>query len=43
MKALDGTGYHGWAVAELVWRPKGVDAITRLKQIAAKIDRILAS
>lgn len=42
MKALDDIGYHGWAIAEPAWHPEGVDPTTRLKQIAEKMDQILA-
>lgn len=38
MKALDAVGYQGWLVAEI---PGGGE--TRLKDIAARMDRILAS
>jgi L-ribulose-5-phosphate 3-epimerase len=43
MKAVDDIGYRGWAIAEPAWTPKGVDPVTRLKQIADKMDQILAS
>jgi hexulose-6-phosphate isomerase len=42
MKAVDDTGYRGWAIAEPAWQPKGVDPAARLKQIAGKMDQILA-
>ena len=42
MKAVDDIGYHGWAIAEPAWTPKGVDPAARLKQIAEKMDQILA-
>lgn len=42
MKALDEIGYRGWAIAEPAWRPEGVDGATRLRQIAEKMDQILA-
>ena len=42
MKALDDIGYQGWATAEPAWTPKGVDPAARLKQIAEKLDQILA-
>jgi hexulose-6-phosphate isomerase len=42
MKALDDIGYHGWAIAEPAWQPKGVDPAARLTQIAGKLDQILA-
>ena len=42
MKALDEIGYHGWATAEPAWKPESVDPATRLRQIAGKMDRILA-
>lgn len=42
MKAVDDIGYHGWAIAEPAWKPEGVDGAMRLKQIAEKMDRILA-
>ena len=43
MKAVDEVGYQGWATAEPAWHPAGVDPATRLRQIAEKMDRILAS
>jgi L-ribulose-5-phosphate 3-epimerase len=43
MKAVDEIGYHGWAIVEPAWQPPGVDPAARLKQIAEKMDRILAS
>ena len=43
MKALDEIGYRGWAIVEPAWQPKGVDGEARLKQIAGKLDQILAS
>ena len=42
MKALDGIGYGGWAVAEPAWRPAGVDPAARLRTIVEKMDQILA-
>jgi hexulose-6-phosphate isomerase len=42
MKALDDTGYRGWATAEPAWRPQGVDGTTRLKEISEKMDKIFA-
>ena len=42
MKAVDEVGYQGWAIAEPTWQPAGVDPVPRLKQIAEKMDRILA-
>jgi hexulose-6-phosphate isomerase len=42
MKALDDIGYHGWAIAEPAYHPPGFDPAERLKQISAKMDRILA-
>ena len=42
MKAVDDIGYHGWAIAEPAWKPKGVDPAARLKQISGKMDQILA-
>ena len=42
MKALDETGYRGWAIAEPAWWPEGVELPERLRQIAQKMDRILA-
>jgi hexulose-6-phosphate isomerase len=42
MKALDDIGYEGWAIAEPAWRPQGVEASVRLKQISEKMDRIFA-
>ena len=42
MKAVDEVGYQGWAIAEPAWTPPGVDPATRLKQIADKMDQILA-
>ena len=41
VKALDDIGYHGWAIAEPAYHPAGVDPAERLKQISAKIDKIL--
>ena len=43
MKALDEIGYQGWAIAEPAWRPPGIEPAARLKQIAEKMDAILAS
>ncbi len=42
MKALDEIGYHGWAIAEPAFHPKGIEPAERLKQIADKMDKILA-
>jgi L-ribulose-5-phosphate 3-epimerase len=42
MKAVDDIGYHGWAIAEPAWQPKGVDPAARLSQISGKLDQILA-
>jgi hexulose-6-phosphate isomerase len=42
MKAVDAVGYRGWANAEPAWHPKGVGGEERLKQIAEKMDIILA-
>lgn len=42
MKALDETGYHGWAIAEPSWWPEGVELPERLRQIAQKMDQMLA-
>ena len=42
MKAVDEIGYHGWGIAEPAWRPEGVEAASRLKTIAEKMDRIFA-
>jgi L-ribulose-5-phosphate 3-epimerase len=42
MKALDEIGYHGWAIAEPAFHPKGIEPAERLKQIAEKMDKILA-
>jgi hexulose-6-phosphate isomerase len=42
MKAVDDIGYHGWAIAEPAWKPKGMDPAARLKQISEKMDQILA-
>ncbi|EEF56985.1 sugar phosphate isomerase/epimerase family protein [Pedosphaera parvula] len=42
MKALDGVGYKGWAIAEPAWWPQGVELPVRLKQISEKMDKILA-
>ena len=42
MKALDDIGYHGWAIAEPAFHPKGIEPAERLKQIADKMDKILA-
>jgi L-ribulose-5-phosphate 3-epimerase len=42
MKALDEIGYRGWAIAEPAWQPEGVELPERLKQIAQKMDQILA-
>jgi L-ribulose-5-phosphate 3-epimerase len=42
MKALDDIGYHGWAIAEPAFHPLGVEPAERLKQIADKMDKILA-
>ena len=43
MKALDDIGYHGWAIVEPAYRPKGAEPADRLKTIAEKLDRIIAS
>jgi L-ribulose-5-phosphate 3-epimerase len=42
MKAVDEIGYRGWAIAEPAWQPKDVAPETRLRQIAEKMDQILA-
>jgi L-ribulose-5-phosphate 3-epimerase len=42
MKAVDQIGYHGWAIAEPAWQPEGVEPAARLRQIAEKMDQILA-
>ena len=42
MKALDDIGYRGWAIAEPAWRPEGVEAGERLRQIVVKMERIFA-
>ena len=42
MKAVDEIGYQGWAIAEPAWQPQGVDGAARMKQIATKMDQILA-
>jgi hexulose-6-phosphate isomerase len=42
MKALDEIGYHGWAIAEPAWWPKGVALPERLKQVSEKVGEILA-
>ena len=43
MKALDDVNYHGWAIAEPAWKPEGVPPAERIRQIAGKLDQILAS
>jgi L-ribulose-5-phosphate 3-epimerase len=43
MKALDEVGYRGWAIVEPAYRPTGIDPAVRLKTIAEKLDRIIAS
>jgi hexulose-6-phosphate isomerase len=42
MAALDEIGYRGWAIVEPAWKPEGVDAATRLRQISGKLDKILS-
>ncbi len=42
MKALDDIGYRGWAIAEPAYRPANVEPPARLRQIAGKMDKILA-
>ena len=42
MQAVDDIGYRGWAIAEPAWQPEGVDPAARLRQIAGKMDQILA-
>jgi len=42
MKALDDIGYTGWAIAEPAYTPPNVEPAARLRQIAEKLDRILA-
>jgi L-ribulose-5-phosphate 3-epimerase len=42
MQAVDEAGYRGWAIAEPAWQPQGVDPAARMKQIAEKMDEILA-
>jgi L-ribulose-5-phosphate 3-epimerase len=42
MKALDEIGYKGWATAEPAWQPQGVAPAARMRQIADKMDQILA-
>ena len=43
MKALDDVGYTGWAIAEPAFNPPGLKLPERLKQIAEKMEKILAS
>ena len=42
MKAIDAIGYKGWAIAEPSYHPPGMTPAERLKQIAVKMDKILA-
>lgn len=42
MRALDGIGFRGWGIAEPAWRPAGVEAAVRLKQISDKLEQIFA-
>jgi hexulose-6-phosphate isomerase len=42
MKALDDVGYKGWVIAEPAYRPANAESAARLKQIAERMDRILA-
>ncbi len=42
MKALDDIGFTGWAIAEPAYTPPNVEPAARLRQIAEKLDRILA-
>lgn len=42
MTALRGIGYDGWAIAEPAYRPKDVEPLVRLKEISARMDKILA-
>lgn len=42
MKAIDDVGYRGWAIVEPAYRPEGVEAADRLKQISERLDKILA-
>ncbi len=42
MKAVDEIDYRGWAIVEPAYRPEGVEAAERLKQISEKLDKILA-
>ena len=43
MHALDDLDWAGWGVVETPYRPPGVDAATRLRQISEKWDKIVAS
>jgi hexulose-6-phosphate isomerase len=43
MRALDDIGWAGWGVVEPAYRPPGVEAAERLRQISEKWDRIVAS
>jgi hexulose-6-phosphate isomerase len=42
MSALDAVGYSGWAIAEPPWHPPGVSPADRLRDIARRMDKILA-
>jgi hexulose-6-phosphate isomerase len=43
MRALDELGWAGWGVIETPYRPPGVGAAERLRQISERWDRIVAS
>ncbi|MBI3881144.1 MAG: sugar phosphate isomerase/epimerase [Verrucomicrobia bacterium] len=43
LRALDETGYEGFAICEPGYRPPGLEPAARLKQVSEKLDKILAS
>ena len=42
MQALRGIGYQGWLIAEPAYRPKDIEPLARLREISARMDRMLA-
>jgi L-ribulose-5-phosphate 3-epimerase len=42
MAALEAIHYNGWAIAEPPWHPAGMTAADRLRDIATRMDKILA-
>lgn len=42
MEALRGIGYQGWLIAEPAYRPKDIEPLARLREISARMDKMLA-